>query len=157
MPSSEILDRLLEILTRNAERAAKAEAVADVIRRGGPYRWVGLYDVDCDAGMVRNIAWSGPGAPAYPDFLTTKGLTSRAIATKKTVNVGDVAGDSDYLTALDDTRAEMILPILDRSRDRVIGTIDVESERLDAFDEQTRTLLEVCAEALKEFWLNKAD
>ena len=51
------------------------------------------------------------------------------------MNVGDVAQDADYLTALGDTRSEVIVPVLARDPDRVIGTIDVESERLDALVE----------------------
>ena len=50
------------------------------------------------------------------------------------VNVGDVASDLSYLTALDSTRAEIIVPILDDTGDHVTGTIDVEREHLNAFD-----------------------
>jgi hypothetical protein len=83
----------------------KAKRIAEAIREAGPYRWVGIYDVNVRSGTVSNIAWSGPNAPAYPVFPITKGITSRAISTRKTVNVGDVASDLSYLTALDSTRA----------------------------------------------------
>jgi L-methionine (R)-S-oxide reductase len=69
--------------------------------------------VDIQGGLISNIAWSGPSAPAYPVFPVTKGLTARAIAGRKTINVGDVANDSGYLTAFDNTRAEIIVPVLD--------------------------------------------
>ena len=103
-------------------------------------------------GLVSNIAWSGPGAPAHPIFPVTKGLTARAIAGRKTINVGDVANDSGYLTALDNTRAEIIVPVLDIAGDRVIGTIDVESEHLNAFDSTEQEFLEECARLLADFW-----
>ena len=112
----------------------KAKRIAEAIREAGPYRWVGIYDVNVRSGTVSNIAWSGPNAPAYPVFPITKGITSRAISTRKTVNVGDVASDLSYLTALDSTRAEIIVPILDDTGDHVTGTIDVEREHLNAFD-----------------------
>jgi putative methionine-R-sulfoxide reductase with GAF domain len=70
---------------------------------------------------------SGAGAPTHPVFPITKGLTSRAIADRKTVNVGDVANDPDYLTALATTRSEIIIPVLEDAGERVVGTIDVES------------------------------
>jgi putative methionine-R-sulfoxide reductase with GAF domain len=108
--------------------------------------------VDVEGGLVSNIAWSGPGAPAYPMFPITKGLTSRAIAESKTVNAGDVASDPGYLTALDTTRAEIIVPIQDGEGGRVIGTIDVESERVNAFDSASQTRLEESARLLKRFW-----
>ena len=111
--------------------------------------------MDMRRGLVTNIAWSGPGAPAYPTFPVTKGLTSRAIAQKRTVNVGDVASDPGYLTALDSTRSEMIVPVLDAAG-AVIGTIDVESERLNAFDPDAQASLEECARLLAEFWIPDA-
>ncbi len=102
--------------------------------------------------MVSNLAWSGPGAPAYPAFPITKGLTSKAITGKKTINVGDVTRDADYLTALGGTQSEIIVPILDASCNHVLGTIDVESSDLDAFDASARAFLEECAAVLKGLW-----
>jgi L-methionine (R)-S-oxide reductase len=141
-----------EILAQTASREAKASRITEAIRAEGAYRWVGLYDVDFARGLVSNIAWSGPSAPAYPTFPVTQGLTARAIAGKRTINVGDVAKDSAYLTALDSTRAEIIVPVLDTAADRVVGTIDVESESLNAFDSATQAALEQCARLLAGFW-----
>ena len=66
--------------------------------------------------------------------------------------MGDVGSDSIYLTALDSTRAEIIVPILDDTGDHVIGTIDVESEHLNAFDSKAKALLEECAKVLTKYW-----
>ena len=145
-------DELQKILASNEDRVTKAKRIAETIREAGPYRWVGIYDVTIRSALVSNIAWSGPNAPAYPVFPLTKGLTSRAITDRKTVNVGDVASDPIYLTALDSTRAEIIVPILDDTGDHVIGTIDVESEHLNAFDRTAQALLEECAQVLTDFY-----
>jgi L-methionine (R)-S-oxide reductase len=147
-----LADKLQTILALNEDRITKAKRIAEAIREAGAYRWVGIYDVNVRPGTVSNIAWSGPNAPAYPAFPITKGLTSRAITARKTVNVGDVASDSSYLTALDSTRAEIIVPILDDTGDHVIGTMDVESEHLNAFDSKTQALLEESANVLTKFW-----
>lgn len=98
---------------------------------------------------VAIAAWSGPSSPEYPRF---QGLTSRAIAQKRTVNVGEVASDRDYLTALATTRSEIIVPVVDERGSRVLGTIDVESELPNAFDASTQKMLEECAVALRQFW-----
>ena len=155
MPDSNLLNNLKAILAEDVDRTVKAAMITEAIRDSGPYRWVGIYDVDSQRGVVSNVAWCGPSAPAYPVFPTTKGLTSRAISGKKTVNVGDVAGDPNYLTALDTTRSEIIVPVLDVTRDRVIGTIDVESEQVNAFDLDTQALLEECARLLEDFWIRE--
>ena len=153
MAANELLVKLKVLLTRGGNRSEKAQAIAEMIRADGAYRWTGIYDVDLHRGLVSNLAWSGSGAPTYPSFPITKGLTSRAIAAKKSVNVGDVANDPDYLTALTNTRSEIIIPVLDPNGDRVLGTIDVESERLHAFDLATQEHLEKCANALRPFWI----
>jgi hypothetical protein len=75
------------------------------------------------------------------------------IATKATVNVGDVAHDLDYLAALATTRSEIIVPVV-ASGAKVLGTIDVESQRPFSFDAQMQTWLEECADALRAFWEN---
>jgi putative methionine-R-sulfoxide reductase with GAF domain/ribosomal protein S18 acetylase RimI-like enzyme len=140
-----LLDKLLP-------RVEKAKLIAEAIRAAGTYRWVGLHDVDNERGLVSNIAWSGSGAPEYPVFPITKGLNSRAIAAKRTVNVGDVASDAAYLTALPTTQSEIIIPVLSATGDKVVRTIIAESERPDAFDAHTQTSLEECANALRPFW-----
>ena len=153
MPDSKLLDRLRAIVSQDLDRPVTAKYIADAIRAAGQYRWVGLYDVDYRRGMVMNIAWSGYSAPASPGFPITKGITARAIAEGRTINVGDVASDTGYLTVFDSTKAEIIVPILDRN-DRAIGTLDVESEHMNAFDAEAQALLEECSHLLEGFWTN---
>jgi putative methionine-R-sulfoxide reductase with GAF domain len=56
----------------------------------------------------------------------------------------------------DDWRSHTLrhVVILDGEGRRVIGTIDVESERVNAFDSATQASLEGCAHLLKSFWIN---
>src|SRR5215471_15817975 len=129
MTDREILIAYLEqIVSTKVSRVVSLQAVADTIRHIGGYRWVGLYDVDHVAGVVRNVVFSGPGAPEYPQFPIDKGLTGAVIVEKRTINVGVVAADARYLTAFGNTQAEIIVPIFNRANQKVIGTIDVASE-----------------------------
>jgi putative methionine-R-sulfoxide reductase with GAF domain len=144
----ELLTTLRTLIAEAVGRETRIQRCADAIRRAGAYRWVGIYAVDDARQLVSNLAWSGPQAPAFPVFPVTRGLTSRAVASGRTVNVGDVTADADYLTALDSTRAEVIIPVHARDGIRVIGTLDVESERPHAFDAATQELLEACAAVL---------
>jgi L-methionine (R)-S-oxide reductase len=116
----QLLDKIISLLAKELPRADKAKAIAEAIRAFGNYRWTGLYDVDNERGLVSNLAWSGSGPPEYPVFSITKGLTSRAIRTKKTVNVGNVTQDADYLTALATTRSEIIVPILSMTGEKAL-------------------------------------
>ncbi len=104
---------------------------------------MGLYEVA--EGEIINLAFDGPDAPTHPRFPVTQGLSSSAVASGETVVVGDVSKDPRYLTAFGSTRSEIIVPVLDRTGRKVVGTIDVESDRVDAFPEEDRAAMERCA------------
>jgi L-methionine (R)-S-oxide reductase len=145
----ELSAELRHAVLASSERQLTLSKVAELLRASGAYRWVGLYEVDETAGVVSISAWSGPGAPEYPEFPVTKGLTGAAIAARKTINVGDVTADPRYLTAFGTTRSEIIVPVFDSQRENVIGTIDVESEQAYAFGQDEQAWLEACAETIR--------
>jgi putative methionine-R-sulfoxide reductase with GAF domain len=144
--------KLRDIVSTTRDRVAALQAVAELLRESGNYRWVGLYDADRAAGMVRNVVWSGAGAPEYPTFPITKGLTASVISSRKTVNVGDVTTDPRYLMAFGTTRSEIIVPVLDARGEKVVGTVDVESETVNAFDADGQAALETCANVVRPLW-----
>lgn len=114
------------------------------MRTATGHRWVGVYAVEDE--HVVNLAWSGPGPPAHPRFPIGAGLTGAAIEERQTVVSNDVANDPRYLTALETTGSEMIVPVL--AGDRVVGTLDVESDRTGAFAADDRAKLERVAREL---------
>lgn len=130
-------------------RTAKAQRAIDLIRSLGPYRWAGLYDVF--ESEIAVVAWSGPQAPTYPRFPVAKGLNGACVSSRKPVVVQDVVGDPRYLTTIGGTRGEMIQPVFGKSG-VVVGTIDVESDRVNAFSSRDENLLRVCAENLLWLW-----
>jgi putative methionine-R-sulfoxide reductase with GAF domain len=56
------------------------------------------------------------------------------------------------LTAFGSTLSEIIVPVIHPQRGAVIGTIDVESERTNAFSDEDRQMLEKCAVAALPLW-----
>lgn len=150
MDESHLLDEVFRILNGDEDRERRAAGVARAIRRAGSYRWVGLYEVTEDE--IVNLAFDGLGAPTHPRFPITQGLSGAAVASGETVLVGDVSKDPRYLTAFGSTRSEIIVPIVGRVGRKVVGTIDVESERVDAFTEEDRAILERCATAAAELF-----
>jgi putative methionine-R-sulfoxide reductase with GAF domain len=145
------LNEIRSLAMSGGDRATQAIRLAELIRKLGEYRWVGIYDVRPD--LVSIIGWSGPSAPEYPEFPVSKGLTGAAIQQKKTIIADDVRNDPRYLTAFGSTLSEIIVPVLAPGGDRVIGTVDVESERANAFSERDRQMIEHCAQAALPLWL----
>jgi L-methionine (R)-S-oxide reductase len=145
------LDELRSIGTGRGDRAAKAKRAVDLIRALGSYRWAGLYDVL--ATEIAVVAWSGPEGPTHPRFPIAKGLNGACVSSRKPVIVQDVLKDPRYLATIGGTRGEMIQPVVEESG-VVVGTIDVESERVNAFTDRDEQLLRACAENI--FWLWRA-
>jgi putative methionine-R-sulfoxide reductase with GAF domain len=148
---AETLKRIRSIVTGRGDRIERARQLAKAVRSLGNYRWTGVYDVGEETVTI--IAYSGPGAPTYPAFPVTQGLTGAAIREKATIVVGDVRTDPRYLTAFGSTLSEIIVPILDPQSGAVIGTIDVESEHANAFSADDQKLLEECARAALPLWI----
>jgi putative methionine-R-sulfoxide reductase with GAF domain len=42
--------------------------------------------------------------------------------------------------------------VFDRASENVVGTIDVESEKPNAFSEEVQTLLEACSKVIRPLW-----
>jgi L-methionine (R)-S-oxide reductase len=148
--SQETLDGIRDIACSSEPRQARAERIAALIRAIGHYRWVGIYDVGRE--FVSIIAWAGAGPPAFPTFAVGKGLTGAAIAQKSTVRVADVSKDKRYLTAFGSTASEIIIPVIDPATGAVAGTIDVESDQIDAFSAADQHLLEELSVAALPLW-----
>jgi L-methionine (R)-S-oxide reductase len=141
-------DALVDAVRREAEGDApveqRAQRIADLVRTGTGRRWVGVYRVEPEE--VANLAWSGPAAPAHPRFPRERGLTGAAVASGRSVLSNDVAQDPRYLTALESTGSELIVPVLVGGT--VVGTLDVEDERTNAFDDVDLALFERVAAVL---------
>jgi putative methionine-R-sulfoxide reductase with GAF domain len=146
-----VVGQIRSIAAGSDDRAVKAKRLAELIAKLGAYRWVGVYDVGAE--QVSIIAWSGASAPAHPAFPVGLGLTGAAIAHKRTVIAGDVRNDPRYLTAFGSTVSEIIVPVLAPGENRVIGTVDVESEQANAFSVRDQQVIEQCAQAALPLWL----
>ena len=144
--------RAIAVSVRSAAaRDERARRVAESIRAGGDFDWVGIYDVL--RSEIAAIGWTGTEAPAVPRFPRSKGLNGVAVASGRTVVVNDVRQDSRYLTTFERTGSEMIVPVR-TSNDTIVGTIDVESPRTEAFGQPEILFVEHCAQVLAPLWIS---
>jgi len=144
--SDDVVARLGTILDTTEMREVRAQHAAEAVRAARGYRWVGIYDVgDTEIEIVGH---TGVQAPAFVRFSVDHGLSGEAVRTRETVVCNDVSSDSRYITAFESTGSETIVPILGAETGIVIGTLDVESDRVDAFTDEDRRFLEACAQAL---------
>ena len=144
-----MIERLRSLATWRGERVLRARRAADCIRAARNYHWVGLYDVT--PSHISAVAWTGTAAPAFPTFPRSEGINGAAVAAGGPVVVQDVRQDPRYLTTFGETRAEAIFPVRGPD-DAIVGTIDVESDRPNAFNKEDQRFLEDCAVALVPLW-----
>ncbi|MEY2485281.1 MAG: L-methionine (R)-S-oxide reductase [Verrucomicrobiota bacterium] len=120
----------------------RMKQVSQMIRDARDYRWIGIYKVTKKEFVI--LAASDDEPPAYPRFPITQGLCGVALESRKPVLVGDVRKDSRYLPTFHTTRSEMIVPMMNEHR-QVVGILDAESEKVNAFGEEDRQFLERAA------------
>jgi GAF domain-containing protein len=145
-----VLEHLRKVASAATDRAARATECAELIRSARDLHWVGLYDVTSTEIAV--VGWTGATPPAFPRFPVAHGLNGAAVAARQDLIVPDVAADPRYLTTFGTTRAEAIFVVASRTDGRIIGTIDVESDRPNTFTADDEAFLRSCAEALAPLW-----
>src|SRR3954465_1083091 len=116
--------------------------MAEMIRAACDYRFVGIYKIVRGEFVI--VAKTGKCPPAYPRFPISQGLAGAAFEEKRSIMVADVHKDPRYLPTFGSTQSEIVVPVISESG-KVIGLIDVESEKLDAFTENDRDFLEHAA------------
>lgn len=134
-----MLQELGAFILAGAKGPEAVKQMAEMIREARGYRWVGVYKIA--RGELIIVAGTGDDPPAYPRFPVTQGLCGAAAESRQTVLVEDVRQDPRYLPTFGTTLSEIVVPIVSRS-ERVVGVIAVESEKLKAFSESDREVLE---------------
>ena len=113
--------------------------VAEMIRAARDYQFIAIYKIVKDEFVI--MAGTGNEPSAYPRFPKTQGLCGAALESGKSIVVGDVHKDKRYLPAFHSTRSEIIVPMTNDHR-RIVGMIDAESDKTNAFDQEDRQFLE---------------
>ena len=125
----------------------RVKQVVDMIRAARNYRWVAIYKVTKKEFVI--LTETGDEPPAYPRFPITQGLCGAALESGESIMVGDVRKDARYLPAFHTTRSEMIVPMVNEHR-QIVGMLDAESDKLDAFGREDREFLERAAGLIAE-------
>ena len=117
----------------------RMKQLIEMIRTARDYRWVAVYKIVKEDFVI--LAGSGDEPPAYPRFPISQGLCGAALESGKPLVVGDVRRDARYLPTFHTTRSEIIVPMIN-DHHKIVGMLDAESEKLNAFGEEDREFLE---------------
>jgi sigma-B regulation protein RsbU (phosphoserine phosphatase) len=145
---SELLDFLLEVsavMAQTLDLDQLSANVAEVVQRVLPYDLFALllynekrrdlrirYALGHREEVIRNLT-----------VALGEGVTGAAAAQREPVLVGDVRKDPRYLNTVDAVRTELAVPMT--ARGRLVGVIDLQSTRVNAYSEYDRALLRLIA------------
>lgn len=140
--------KLLKLVQQMATSTANASSlmaeVVSMLQRERPYyNWLGVYVLKGSELVL------GPfvGKPTpHTRIPLNKGICGAAASSGQTIIVDDVNADPRYLACSLETRSEIVVPIVRNGK--VVGEIDIDSDRPAAFTQEDRHLLESVAQIL---------
>ena len=138
-----------KIDTLSAFYASVEAAVGRVFAFRPEYDWVGVYLLDDDMLTVRPEHYIGQETDA-DRIPITDGICGAAAREKQTLIVDDVRSDPRYIACSLTVKSEIVVPIM--SGDRVIGVLDLDSDKPAAFGPSDRSYLEGVAGQLARAW-----
>ncbi len=145
---ADLLDFLLEVSDTTASTLDLDQVldhVADVIHRviGFDLFAILLYSDRNKSLKVRHSIGHRDELVRTLRIKLGEGISGAAAESRQPVNVGDVHADERYLSALDAVRSELAVPMI--ARGRLVGVIDLESTRPDAYAKRDVALLSLIA------------
>ena len=145
---SELLDFLLEAsaLTSETLDLDKLLAnVADIVKKVIDFELFAilLYTEREQEMRIRFAVGHRPELVNNLALTLNDGITGAAATLREPVLSGDVRNDPRYLSSIDAVRTEMAVPMV--ARQKLVGVIDVQSTRLNAYTEYDRALLKLIA------------
>ena len=108
------------------------------------YNWVGIYIVEGNDLILG--PWKGPHATEHIKIPIGKGICGAAAASGKTEIISDVNEDERYLSCFVSTKSEIVVPI--KKDGKILGEIDIDSDKKDAFTDEDKVFLEKIADML---------
>jgi len=124
------------------DRVANAANLAALVYHALPdLNWVGFYFYDGTELVV------GPfqGLPACVRIALDKGVCGAAARTRQTQRVADVEAFPGHIACDAASRSELVVPLVHDGE--LVGVFDLDSPRVDRFDEEDQQGLEAIAHA----------
>ena len=126
----EIVPQVEALVTGESDLVANLANIAAVLKEAFGFFWVGFYLVK-ESQLVLG-PFQGPLACTRINF--DQGVCGHAYSTRETVIVANVDEFPGHIACSSTARSEIVVPIFDRGG-AVFGVLDVDSDRLNDFDQ----------------------
>lgn len=142
---NELAPQIEALIASETDLIANLANIAAVLKEAFGFFWVGFYLKK--GGQLVLGPFQGPLACTRIDF--DSGVCGHAYTTRETIIVPNVDEFPGHITCSSDSRSEIVVPIFDRERN-VIGVLDVDSDKLDDFNENDTAGLQNIISILEE-------
>ncbi len=122
--------------------ATMATVACELHHRFDAFDWTGFYRV-VSPGLLKVGPYQGPHGCLEISF--DRGVCGAAARSGRTQIVPDVREFPGYIACSNSTRSEIVVPVF-APGGRLLAVLDIDSDRLDAFDEIDRANLETLCE-----------
>jgi L-methionine (R)-S-oxide reductase len=135
------------VLAGIADEIAGMATVSALLHHGFGHLWTGFYRVVEPGRLLRVGPYQGTLGCLEIEF--GKGVCGTAAAEQRTVLVPDVHQFPGHITCDPRSRSEIVVPVFGPGH-RLIAVLDIDSDRLAAFDEDDRRALEQLVQWFEE-------
>jgi sigma-B regulation protein RsbU (phosphoserine phosphatase) len=144
----ELLDETGRLLAQSFERDEVLQRIFEILRRVVRYDAGGIFLIDPRAGEVVHTTQVGYDSEALGNLHLKigEGLVGHVAKTGERVNIPDVSQDPRYVNARAASRSALVVPI--EVRERRLGVLILESDRLEAYDANDEWLVKAFAHQL---------
>jgi len=137
----QLLQQASALVHGESDKIANAANLSALVYHALPdLNWVGFYFYDGNELVV------GPfqGLPACVRIALGRGVCGTAAVTKQTQRIADVDAFPGHIPCDSASRSELVVPLY--KGERLIGVLDLDSPRLDRFNEVDQKNLEALAD-----------
>ena len=131
-----LLPQIRELTRKEQDLIANLANIAAALKQTFGFFWVGFYLVKGDELVLG--PFQGPVACTRIPF--GKGVCGTAWKERRTIVVPDVEQFPGHIACNSVSKSEIVVPLFDN--DEIIGVLDIDSDRLNEFDEIDARYLE---------------
>jgi len=131
-----LLPQIKALVKGEKDFIANVSNIISALKYGMNFFWVGIYFVK------QNELVLGPfqGPVACTRIAFGKGVCGTSWKEKKTIVVEDVEKFSEHIACSSDSKSEIVIPCF--KNEKVFAVLDVDSDKLNGFDETDKRYLE---------------
>jgi GAF domain-containing protein len=137
-----LMPQIESLLKSETDTVANMANLCAVLKQAFNFLWTGFYRVKGNELVLG--PFQGPVACTRIAF--GRGVCGTAWKERRTVIVPDVNKFPGHIACSGESKSEIVVPWLDKNTDQTLGVLDIDSDRLNAFDETDARYLEnICA------------